>query len=85
MLKSLSPSLEQEIQIHLYSEFLKSIPIFRKHYSRELLNDLTKKIYECRVASNSNIIETGNFGGFGLYLVTSGEAEILIQLNNKKY
>lgn len=46
--------------------------------------ELSKQIEEYRVAKNSYITETGSIDAFGLYCLLQGEADVFVELNEKK-
>ncbi|CAD8137652.1 unnamed protein product [Paramecium pentaurelia] len=85
IINCLSPNLKEEIQICLYGQFITSIHIFYRYFSQECLLDLTKSVQEYRVAPNSYVIENGTHDGIALYQLVSGEAEMFVDLQDRKY
>ncbi|CAD8140039.1 unnamed protein product [Paramecium octaurelia] len=85
IINCLSPNLKEEIQICLYGQFIASIHLFYRYFSQECLLDLTKNVQEYRVAPNSYVIENGTHDGIALYQLVSGEAEMLVDLQDRKY
>ncbi|CAD8143014.1 unnamed protein product [Paramecium octaurelia] len=85
IINCLSPTLKEEIQICLYGQFITNIHIFYRYFSQECLLELTKNVQEYRVAPNSYVIENGTHEGVALYQLVSGDAQMFVDLQDRKY